>query len=161
MYGVSKCAGEFAALNLYPERSFIIRTCGLYGGKTGSPQKGGNFVLNIIKEAGNKKTVKVGMEQTVSPTYAGDLSKATLGLLKKRVEPGIYHLINEGYCSWYEFAQEIFKLVGIKTKLIPVDRKRLSGTMKRPLFSALSNAKAKAKGIILPSWREGLTSYNK
>jgi dTDP-4-dehydrorhamnose reductase len=158
-YGVSKCAGEFAALNLYPEGSFVVRTCGLYGGMTGSPEKGGNFVLNIIKEGREKEIVEVSSEQVVSPTYAGDLSKATLSLLKKRIDPGIYHLVNEGSCSWYEFAREIFRLAGIGTRLVPADRGSSSGAMKRPAFSALSNTKAKAKGIVLPSWREGLASY--
>jgi len=158
-YGVSKCAGEFAALSLYPEGSFIVRTCGLYGGKSGSPEKGGNFVLNIMKEGREKEIVEVSSEQIVSPTYAGDLSKATLCLLKEKIDPGIYHLTDEGFCSWYEFAQEIFKLAGIKTKLVPADRKGSSGTMKRPIFSALANTKAKAIGIELPSWKEGLEKY--
>jgi dTDP-4-dehydrorhamnose reductase len=153
-YGVSKCAGEFAALNFYPEGSFVVRTCGLYGGMAGSPEKGGNFVLNIMKEGREKEIVEVSSEQIVSPTYAGDLSKATLSLLEKEIDPGVYHLVNEGYCSWYEFAREIFKLAGIETKLVPADRKGSSGTMKRPIFSALANTKAKARGVVLPSWVE-------
>jgi dTDP-4-dehydrorhamnose reductase len=158
-YGVSKAAGEFAALNSYSEGSFIIRTCGLYGGKSGSPEKGGNFVLNIIKEGREKETVEVSSEQIVSPTYAGDLSKATISLLKDQAAAGIYHLVNEGYCSWYEFSREIFGLAGITTRLVPADRKGSSGAMKRPVFSALANTKAKTIGIELPSWREGLRSY--
>lgn len=158
-YGVSKCAGEFAALNLYPEGSFVVRTCGLYGGVSGSPEKGGNFVLNIMKEGREKEVVEVSSEQIVSPTYAGDLAKATILLLEKRADAGIYHLVNEGYCSWYEFSREIFELAGIKTKLVPTDRKGASGAMKRPIFSALSNVKAAGAGISLPSWQKGLQSY--
>jgi len=159
MYGLSKLAGEYAALNFYPEGTFIIRTCGLYGGKTGSPEKGGNFVLNIMKEAEGKGRIEVSCEQIISPTYAGDLSKATLKLLNSKAEAGIYHLVNEGFCSWADFTKEIFKLADIKTEVIPVDRGGASGTIMRPKFSALKNIKAKALGIELPSWREGLKSY--
>jgi len=159
MYGMSKLAGEYASLNFYPEASFIIRTCGLYGGKTGSPEKGGNFVLNIIKEAQEKKIVEVSSEQIVSPTYAGDLSKATLGLLNSKAEHGIYHLINGGYCSWYKFAKEIFQLAKIGKGLKPIDRSVFNDGMKRPKFSALKNTKAEFLSIKLPSWQKGLKSY--
>jgi len=158
MYGMSKLAGECAALAAFPDGVFIIRTCGLYGGKEGSPAKG-NFVLNIIKEAQDKEVIEVSVEQIASPTYAGDLSKATLKLLTSEAKPGIYHLAGEGACSWYEFTKEIFKLAKINKELKPVDRGGLDGTIKRPKFSALKNTKAKALGIVLPSWQEGLKSY--
>lgn len=159
IYGISKLAGEYAALSPYPEGTFIIRTCGLYGGERGSPEKGGNFVLNIIKEAQGKEVIEVSSEQIVSPTYAGNLSKATLKLLNSKGRAGIYHLVNEGYCSWYEFAKEIFKLAKIDKKLKPVDRGGLEERMKRPKFSALKNTKAKVLGIKLPPWQEGLKFY--
>ncbi len=159
VYGISKLSGEYAALNLYPQRTFIIRTCGLYGGEKGSLEKGGNFVLNIIKEAQDKETIEVSSEQIVSPTYAGDLSKATLKLLNSKANPGIYHLVNKGYCSWYEFAKEIFRLANINIKTIPVNRGEISRGVRRPKFSALKNTKARALEIELPSWQEGLGSY--
>lgn len=159
MYGISKLAGEYAALNSHPDGTFIIRTCGLYGGKEGSPEKKGNFVLNIIKEVQNKDVIEVSSEQIVSPTYAGHLSKATLELLNSGAKPGIYHLVNDGYCSWFEFTKEIFKLANINVKVLPVNRGGISGGVRRPKFSALKNTKAKALGIMLPSWQEGLKSY--
>lgn len=159
IYGISKLAGEYAALNSYPEGIFIIRTCGLYGGEKGSPEKGGNFVLNIMEEAHHKKIIEVSSEQIISPTFAGDLSKATLKLLNSEAEPGIYHLVNEGYCSWYEFAKEIFQLANIDKEIKPIDRNGSNGKIKRPKFSALKNTKAKALGIELPSWQEGLKFY--
>lgn len=159
IYGISKLAGEYASLNFYPEGTFIIRTCGIFGGKKGSPEKGGNFVLDIIKEAQEKEIIEVSSEQIVSPTYASDLSQAILKLLKVGIEPGIYHLINEGHCSWYEFTKEIFKLTKIGKELKPVDRSGFSGGIKRPKFSVLKNIKAKALGIELPPWQEGLKSY--
>lgn len=159
IYGISKLAGEYAALNLYSKGTLVIRTCGLYGGEKGSPEKGGNFVLNILKEAQDKKIIEVSSEQIVSPTYAGDLSKATLKLLNSKGKAGIYHLVNKGHCSWYEFSKEIFKLAKIEKRLKPIDRSGLSRRVKRPKFSALKNIKAKILGIELPFWQEGLKSY--
>jgi dTDP-4-dehydrorhamnose reductase len=94
-----------------------------------------------------------------SPTYASDLSRATLKLLTSRAAPGVYHLINEGYCSWYEFAKEIFKLAGISKEIKPINKGGLDGEMKRPKFTAMKNTKAKNLDIVLPLWREGLKSY--
>jgi dTDP-4-dehydrorhamnose reductase len=165
IYGLSKLAGECATLSLNPQKSFVIRTSGLYGGKKGSPEKG-NFVLNIMKEAEEKEALEVSSEQIVSTTYAGDLSKATFKLISGDAAPGIYHLIDEGQCSWYEFTKEIFRLAGIKTKLSPIDRGGVSakggatvGKIRRPKFSVLKNTKAQKLGITLPSWQEGLKSY--
>lgn len=159
MYGFSKLAGEYSVLSSYPEGSFVIRTCGLYGGKKGSPEKGGNFILNILKEIQDKDFIEVSIEQVASPTYASDLSKATFRLITSRADPGIYHLVNEGCCSWYEFAKEILKLAGIEKEIKPIDRGGLDGEMKRPKFTALKNVKARELDIILPLWQEGLKSY--
>jgi len=161
IYGLSKLAGEDAALSVYPTGSLVIRTCGVYGGEKGSPDRNGNFVLNIIKEAQGRANIEVSCEQIVIPTYAGDLSHATLKLLKQNVMPGRYHLVNEGHCSWSEFAVEIFKRAGVDAEVMPVDRGCMSGKMKRPRFSVLKNTKAKALGIELPSWQDGLDSYFK
>ncbi len=158
MYGMSKLAGEYVALSVYPAKTFIIRTSGIYGGLTGSPDKG-NFVLNIIKEATGKKELEVNSGQIVSPTSAGDLARATWQLLRLQVDPGIYHIVNEGYCSWYEFAEELIKLAGLSTEIKPIDRSDNAGEVRRPKFSALGNIKAKQLGIVLPPWREALNSY--
>ena len=67
--------------------------------------------------------------------------------------------MNEGYCSWYEFTKEIFKLAKVNIKTLPVDRSGMSSGARRPKFSALKNIKARALGIELPFWQEGLRSY--
>ncbi len=158
IYGQSKLAGEYMVLN-YSSISIVIRTCGVYGGKEGSRSKKGNFVLSILKQAENEKVIEVSSEQIVNPTYAVDLAKATLELLSLKDIRGIYHLANEGYCSWAEFAQEIIKIKNLPTKIIPVDKKGMAGSLKRPLFSALKNTRAKKLGIKLPSWQDGLRRY--
>jgi len=156
-YGVSKVAGEHFAL-AYNPKSIVIRASGVYGGRYGSRSKKGNFPLNILKER-NKEILEVSSEQIVNPTYAVDLAAATLQLLKKKNTTGIYHLANEGYCSWAQFAQEIMRLVGSKTKVVPVDRRGQSGGARRPLFSALKNTRATKLGIKLPTWQDGIKRY--
>ena len=157
MYGLSKLAGEYGALSY--KKSIIIRTCGLYGVK-GATSKGGNFVDNRINDSKQNTRIEISSDQTVSPTYAGDLSKAVLQLISHPSrENGIYHLVNEGYCTWYEFTKEIFKILNIDVELMPVDRKGKTGAMRRPLFSVLKNKKAAKLGISLPHWKATLREY--
>lgn len=158
VYGISKYAGEIFALQYNPN-SIVIRTCGVYGGKKGSREKSGNFILTILDQIKNKKILEVSSEQIVSPTYANHLAKATVLLLSKKPNRGIYHLVNEGHCSWAAFAEEIVRVGKGKAKIIPVDRSGVSGGARRPLFSALSNTKAKKMGVVLPSWKSGLLDY--
>lgn len=170
VYSISKLAGEYGAAAAYPDGAIIIRTGALYGGgRTGSPQKGGNFVLDILKEAEAKDRIEVSCEQIANPTFAGDLSKATLKLLEMQMSisggradamfAGIYHLVNEGYASYYEFAKEILMCAGKKATVVPVARSAGKDGVRRPTFAALANTRAAAKGIVLPPWKEGLASY--
>lgn len=157
MYGLSKYTGEIISSN-YDPKSIIVRTCGVYGGLQGSRVKG-NFVLNMLKEAQSSKLIEVSSEQVVSPTSAIDLAHASFQLLNKNPQGGIYHLVNEGFCSWAEFAQEIMRFKHNNVKIKPVDRKGVSGGIKRPTFSALKNVKAKKLGVELPHWKDALRRY--
>ena len=121
--------------------------------------KGGNFVLNILKEAKGKESIEVSVNQTVSPTSSVHLARATLELLEKKAAGGIYHLVNEGCCSWYEFAKEIFSISGISIRVIPIERGEVSVGVRRPIYSALANIRAKALGVVLPQWQDGLREY--
>jgi dTDP-4-dehydrorhamnose reductase len=159
MYGISKLAGEFAALSAAPDHTIIIRTCGLYG-RSGARSKGGNFVDNRIEDARRKTALEMGCDQTVCPTSTEDLSRAVLRLVgHPQCRPGIYHLVNEGECTWYEFTKAIYEILGLDAAVTPVDRKGFTGAMRRPLYSVLSNTKAKALGVALPHWRDGLERY--
>lgn len=156
-YGLSKLAGEYASL-LY-ENTIIIRTCGLYG-LQGAKSRDGNFVDKRIRDSKQNGYMEIGNDQTVSPTYTGDLSKAVLQLINHPLkESGIYHLVNEGHCTWYELTKEIFDIMNIDITLVPIDRKGKTGNMRRPLFSALKNQKAKKIGIELPHWKDALKNY--
>jgi len=157
-YGVSKYAGELMA-QLYDPASLVIRTCGLFGGQSGSPMKGGNFVLTMLREARRERRLEVGSEQVVSPTYAVDLAAATLALLNAETGDRIFHLTNEGRCSWAEFAAAIMKAAGKDMVIVPVDRGVRPDGAGRPLFSALENSRARALGITLPHWQDAITRY--
>lgn len=161
IYGMTRLAGEHAALSSAPGHAIVIRTCGLYGA-SGAQSKGGNFVDNRIKDAKTRASMEMGSDQIVSPTSTHDLSKAVLRLIEHPAKkPGIYHLVNEGECSWYEFTKAIYEIMGLAVKVTPVDRKGRSGDMRRPLYSALANTKARALGIVLPPWRDALERYLK
>ncbi|HEX9402560.1 MAG TPA: dTDP-4-dehydrorhamnose reductase [Anaeromyxobacter sp.] len=159
IYGITRLAGEHAALAAAPQHAIVIRTCGLYGA-SGARSKGGNFVDNRVRDGATVRSMEMGADQVVSPTYTHDLSKAVLQLIEHPGRaPGVYHLVNEGSCSWYEFTRAIYEELRLPVEVVPVDRGGRTGDMRRPLYSALGNAKARALGIVLPDWRDALRRY--
>lgn len=159
MYGISRLAGEYAAMAAAPDSSVIIRTSGLYG-RSGAHAKGGNFVDKRIQDSRTQTEVEMGSDQVVCPTSTDDLSCSVLQLIEHPgVKPGIYHLVNGGACSWYEFTVAIYQILGLNVTVKPVDRGGMSGEMRRPLYSVLANTKARALGIALPHWRDSLEKY--
>ncbi len=161
IYGMSRLVGEHAALSTAPGLAIVIRTCGLYGA-SGAQSKGGNFVDKRIQDAQALTTLEMANDQTVSPTSTHDLSKAVLKLIEHPGKtPGIYHMVNEGECTWYEFTRAIYEIMGLTVTVKPVDRGGRSGDMRRPLYSALANTKARVLGIVLPRWRDALEWYLK
>ncbi len=160
VYGASKLAGERAALAAHPDGSFVIRTCGVYGGKEGSRSRGGNIVLTLLREARGKKILDAARDHIASPSFADDIARGTLDLLRvPDAAPGIYHIVNEGHCSWHEFARELMRAAALPTRIIPVERGETDGGVRRPLFSALENSRAKTLGVVLPSWQDGVQAY--
>jgi len=158
-YGKSRLAGERAALEAAPGHAVVVRTCGLYG-ESGARSKGGNFVDGRVADARAGRAIEMAMEQVVAPTSTEDLSKAVLALaVHPGMRPGIYHLVNEGQCSWYELTVAIGEILGLATKVTPVDRKGMTGALRRPLYSVLGNTKARALGITMPQWRDALQRY--
>jgi len=161
IYGITRAAGEYAALSEAPDHAIVIRTCGLYG-RSGAQSKGGNFVDKRIDDARRNAVLEMSSDQVVCPTSTDDLSRSVFQLLEQpNRQPGIYHLVNEGECSWYEFTKAIYEISGLPVTVKPVDRGGRTGEMRRPLFSALANRKAKSLGIVLPPWRDALDRYLK
>lgn len=156
-YGISKLAGEyFAQYGL--SNHFIIRSSGLFG-IVGSSGKGGNFITFILKKAQEKKRVEVVNDQIVTPTYTYDLAKQITTLIKTN-KYGLYHASAEGSCTWYEFAQEVFKLTNNKADLIPISSRELSQTARRAQYCVLENNNLKKLDInVMKDWKEGLKEY--
>jgi dTDP-4-dehydrorhamnose reductase len=157
VYGVSKLAGEFFVRNIL-KKYYLIRTCGLYG-EASSREKGYNFVDKIIALEKEKKPLCVVRDQWVTPTSSAELAQRVSELIRTS-NYGLFHMTNEGQCSWYEFAREIFRLMGKDPCLEPVDSLTFKVRAQRPLYSVLENRRAKSLGLTgFSPWPEALEAY--
>ena len=157
VYGLSKYAGEIFTRN-YSTKYYIIRVASLYG-KAGASGKGGNFVEFMVQKAKNGEEIKVVDNMFMSPTYTKDVARMLKKFLELRPEFGVYHMVNEGYCSWYEFTKAIFEILGWEVEVKPIKSSELKRLAKRPQFSALKNKKLEELGLKMRLWREALGEY--
>ncbi len=151
-YGATKRKGETALLALAPD-SIIIRTAWLY-----SPY-GNNFVKTMLRLGQTNDTIRVVADQIGTPTYALDLAKAILTILKSQQwVPGIFHFSDEGVASWYDFATAIHRIAGTKgCKVLPIPTKDYPTPATRPMYSVLDKTRIKATyGIEIPHWEVSL-----
>ena len=162
VYGTSKAAGEFLVPN-YCSRYFVIRTCGLYG-LAGSAGKGGNFVETMLKKAAARESIRVVNDQVATPTFTADVAEVVSRMISPEIAgradaSGLYHVTNEGECSWYEFARKIFELEGLDVDLKPVSTPEIFSPVQRPAYSVLSKRKLNGLGLTMPRWEEALARY--
>ncbi|MDY3562318.1 dTDP-4-dehydrorhamnose reductase [Gemmata sp. JC673] len=156
-YGESKLRGEHAALAA-SANNLVIRTCGLYG-VWGSGGKGGNFVETMLRVAGQGKPLRVVADQRCTPSYTADIADATVALLG-RGAGGLFHVVNGGDCTWYEFAAEIFRQSGLTPSLTPITSAEFGAAARRPPYSVLSTAKLFAHDVPAPRlWTDALAAY--
>jgi len=87
------------------------------------------------------------------------LARITLELLSKKVDSGIYHVVNEGYASWAEFGDTITKIANLPLTVVPKDRLGSFSSVKIPLFAGLDVSKIKSIGIKVKPWQDGLKEY--
>lgn len=159
VYGISKLAGEHLIKYSLP-KYYICRLCGLYG-HTGSLEKGYNFVDLMIRMAREGKDIKVVDDQVLTPTSTKDVA-AKLYELIQTGSFGLYHMTNTGYCSWYDFACEIFKIAGLKPKISPTTSDTFGAKAKRPAYSVLDNRQLRSIGLNdMRHWKEALSDYIK
>jgi dTDP-4-dehydrorhamnose reductase len=135
IYGSTKSKGEKFVLTNLPSDSFVVRTAWLY-----SP-KGKNFAKTMANLALNEEgEVRVINDQIGQPTFARDLAKQIVELVLSEAPAGIYHGTNSGQATWFEFAQEIFKLVGAEaSRVIPISTSEFSRPARRPAYSVLGH----------------------
>jgi dTDP-4-dehydrorhamnose reductase len=151
-YGKTKLLGE-EVIKSHLKKFFIVRTARLFG--TG----GNNFVRKIIDLAKVQKSISVVHDQIGSPTYTKDLSLGIFKLVNSN-HYGIYHITNQGSCSWYEFACEIKMQMKLDVQINPITSTEYSSKAARPKYSVLANAKYKKRfGEELRPWQAALQAY--
>ena len=154
VYGASKLAGEQAVRELL-EKYFIVRISWVFG------VNGKNFVRTMLRFAQSHKELNVVDDQIGSPTYTADLAPLLCSMAETE-KYGVYHATNEGFCSWAQFAEEIFKDAGLDVKVNPIPTSAYPSKAKRPLNSRLSKACLDAAGFNrLPSWQNAVKRYVK
>lgn len=152
-YGQSKYQGE-VALRQYVDKYFIVRISWVFG------INGNNFIKTMLRLGKENGAVKVVDDQIGSPTYTFDLAKLLVDMIETE-QYGAYHATNEGICSWYEFAKEIFQEANMKEVTVtPVSSEEFPVKAKRPKNSRMSKKKLVQNGFsLLPSWQDAVRRY--
>ena len=156
VYGQTKLGGELAVANLL-EKYFIVRIAWVFG------VNGNNFIKTMLNVGKKYDEITVVNDQIGTPTYTFDLARLLVDMIKTE-KYGYYHATNEGgYISWYDFACEIFKQAGYKTKVKPVTTEEYGiSKAKRPFDSRLDKSKLIENGFKpLPTWQDALSRYLK
>jgi len=128
-YGQTKYDGELEVQKLI-NKYFIVRISWVFG------SNGNNFVKTMLRLGKERDEISVVADQVGSPTYTPDLSRLLVEMIKTD-KYGVYHATNEGYCSWYEFACEIFKQAEMGVKVNPIKTEDYPTKAKRPKNSRL------------------------
>lgn len=149
VYGYTKYLGEQEIINQL-HNHLIARISWTFG------INGKNFIKTMLKLAENgKQEISVVCDQIGSPSYTIDIVKV---LVELKEEIGIYHITNEGYCSWYELAKFVFSESGYDIEVCPITSEEYTAKTKRPLNSRLNKDKIKNK---LPHWQDGVKRFLK
>lgn len=152
VYGKTKYEGELFVEEI-AKKYFIVRIAWVFG------IAGNNFIKTMLKLAKERDSLTVVDDQIGSPTYTADLSKLLVSMIQTD-KYGRYHATNEGYCSWYEFAKEIFKVAGVKINVAAVDSSAYPAKAKRPANSRMEKKKLDEMGFKrLPSWQDATRRY--
>lgn len=156
-YGRSKLAGEWYAQHLLT-RAYIVRTAWLYA------VEGRNFphrMLELADEvlAGKRSALSVVTDEVGNPTYVVDLAEAIVKLIDTHAY-GIYHLVNEGAASRFEFAQALLETSGRgNVPLTPITSGAFQRASTPPPYAPLTNTAAAALGIRLRPWRDAVAAF--
>lgn len=153
VYARTKLEGERQAQQ-WP-KSFVVRTCGLFGV---TPRRN-NFVEAMLRLAAERPELRVVADQHCSPTYTGHLAAAVLFLLETEAY-GLYHIVNPGAITWFEFAREILRQVGSEVPVRPITTAEYAAAAPRPRYSVLDISKYRALGgPRMPDLPQALSEY--
>jgi dTDP-4-dehydrorhamnose reductase len=153
IYGMSKLRGEELVQSSHPD-ALILRTSWLFG------FHGKNFIRTILGAAREGAQLRVVDDQKGSPTYSRDLAARTVRMARSKCR-GLYHLTNQGSCTWYELAVQAVKgadLTGVE--LIPVATADYQRPAPRPANSVLDNARLRLEGMpMMRPWQVAVEEY--
>lgn len=153
VYGQTKYEGELIVEKL--KKHFIIRIAWVFG------KNGNNFIKTMLRLGKERGAVSVVSDQVGSPTYTYDLARLVVDMIQTD-QYGTYHATNEGICSWYEFACEIFKQAGMDVSVTPVSSTEFPAKAKRPSNSRMNKGELDKHGFDrLPTWQDALGRYLK
>jgi len=162
VYGKTKLAGEQALKDVMPINAIIIRTSWVYS------EYGNNFVKTMLRLGKERNELNVVSDQIGSPTYATDLAGVILEIIKSKEfreenqTTQIYHYSNKGEISWYEFAQEIFKIENMDCKVSPITTQQYPTPAKRPRKTLMNKDKiVEVFNIKISNWKSSLNSCMK
>ena len=154
VYGQTKYEGELAVEEL-SDKYFIVRIAWVFG------VAGKNFIKTMLRLGKERGAVSVVDDQIGSPTYTYDLARLLVDMIQTD-KYGRYHATNEGLCSWYEFAKEIFRQAGMDVPVTPVGSDQFPAKAARPSNSRLSKEKLSENGFgRLPAWQDALGRFLK
>jgi dTDP-4-dehydrorhamnose reductase len=168
VYGQTKLDGEIAIQKNW-EKHFIIRTSWVYS------QFGANFMKTMLRLASERNSLSVVNDQIGTPTNAVDLAEVLIKIIEScyaelvsaspithhssPITYGIYNFSNEGVCSWYDFAKEIFRVNNISINLQPIPSSAYPTPAQRPAYSVLDKSKIKTDfGVEIKNWEESLST---
>ena len=152
VYGMAKYKGELYVEELL-KKYFIVRISWVFG------LHGNNFINTMLRLGKERGAVSVVNDQIGSPTYTPDLSRLLVDMIVTD-KYGRYHATNEGLCSWYDFAVEIFKQAKLDVAVTPVSSDVFPVKAKRPHNSRMDKSKLTENGFeLLPPWQDALRRY--
>jgi dTDP-4-dehydrorhamnose reductase len=154
VYGASKLAGEALAA-ASGAAHVVVRTSALFA-TGGSRVKGGSFVERILERARGGQPLRVVSDQVFAPTYAPDLARAAVALARSGAR-GLFHVTNEGACSWHELAVAALAEAGVRAPVAAISASELSAPAARPRYSVLDTGRYRALGLPpMRPWRDAL-----
>ncbi|MDA1745340.1 dTDP-4-dehydrorhamnose reductase [Bacillus paranthracis] len=151
-YGLTKYEGEKVVRNLI-DNNFIVRISWVFG------INGNNFIKTMLRLGETRNELNVVGDQIGSPTYTYDLARLLIDMVVTE-KYGTYHATNEGFCSWAEFAQEIFEIAGQDVKVNSITTEEYPTRAVRPKNSRMSKQKLIDNGFEpLQDWKKATKHY--